>query len=427
MEQTRVVVIGAGPAGIGAGIALGEQGLVVDGCQELGGLCRTIEYDGAVFDLGGHSFHTPHPEIRDLVFNSLEMYEQKREARCYSHGEMIPYPFQAHFRQIGDSGVVQACADGLATADGGNGAGNFEEFIERRFGAGIARHFMLPYNRKVWGMDLMRLTADWVGERVAAPAGANETFASIGGKRRPLQADTTVAYPAQGGFGEILRALARRLQDLRLAKTVLRLDPIRRELIMEDQEVIRWSRVVSTIPIDKLFAILPDVPTALAHDVSRLQFLSLALILVVINHPVDTSIQRVYCASPEMPFHKIVINHNSSPHLRSLPCHGVMAELSYTDDKPLPHGDLTAPVIHSLKSMGIINSVDEVRSTKVITVPYGYPVHTHEREKIVRRLRDWLEQRHIHTVGRFGEWAYINSDEALYRGLSVGRSLVDVE
>jgi hypothetical protein len=56
--------------------------------------------DGAVFDLGGHSFHTPHPEIRELVFDSLEMYEQKRDARCYTHGMMIPYPFQANFRHV---------------------------------------------------------------------------------------------------------------------------------------------------------------------------------------------------------------------------------------------------------------------------------------------------------------------------------------
>ena len=168
-QKEHVVVIGAGPAGIGTGIALGERGLVLDSCQEVGGLCRAIELDGAVFDLGGHSFHTPHPEIRDLVFSSLEMYEQRRDARCYSHGVMIPYPFQANFRHIGDPEVMKECAAGLATAIGGHGASNFEEFIEHRFGTGIARHFMLPYNRKLWGMDLKRLATDWVDERLAPP------------------------------------------------------------------------------------------------------------------------------------------------------------------------------------------------------------------------------------------------------------------
>lgn len=422
-----VVVIGAGPAGIGAGIALGKRGLVLDSCQEVGGLARSIQLDDAVFDLGGHSFHTPHAEIRELVFNTLEMYEQRRDARCYSHGVVIPYPFQANFRDIGDSAVVDECAKGLASAVGSKGASNFQEFIEQRFGAGIAKHFMLPYNQKLWGNDLKRLATDWVDERVAAPESGSENFVLKGGKRTPLQSTSTVAYPARGGFGEIILALARRVEHLRLGENVLRLDPQRRELTTQNQQVIRWSRIVSTLPITKLLDIVPDVPAPLAYDVRRLEYLSLALVLIVINHPVDTSIQRIYCAEPEMPFHKLVLNHTSSPYLRSLRHHGVMAEISYCADKLLPEGNLAAPVITGLLAIGIIKSLDEVRCTKVITVPHAYPIHTHEREAIIRRAKDWLEQRRIHTIGRFGEWTYINSDEALHRGLSCGKALLNLE
>ena len=87
-------------------------------------------------------------------------------------------------------------------------------------------------------------------------------------------------------------------------------------------------RLVSTLPLPRLLAITSDVPPALTAAAARLQALPLTLVLVVIGHPVDTPIQRVYSASPEMPAHKIVINHNSSPHLRSLPHHGVLAEVS---------------------------------------------------------------------------------------------------
>ena len=425
-NNDHIVVIGAGPAGVGAGLGLGSRGLVLDNCQEVGGLCRPIELDGAVFDLGGHSFHTPYPEIRNLVFNSLEMYEQQRDARCYSHGVMIPYPFQANFRHIGNPTVVKECAEGLTTFMGNDGGRNFKEYIESRFGTGIARHFMFPYNQKLWGMDLKRLATDWVGERVAAPEGIQEKFLAKGGKRKPLQAGTMVAYPARGGFGEIVQALARKLKTLRLGKTVLRVDPYRQELALNDGQIIRWSRIVSTMPINKIFEMLPDVPPSLAHDLGLLECLSLVLVLVVINHPVDTLIQRVYCADPEMPFHKIVINHTSSPHLRSLPHHGVMAELSYSQVKPLLYQDLEIQVVQGLLTLGIIKSLDEVHSTKVIKVPYGYPIPTQERKMIVHRSREWLEQRRIYTVGRFGEWDYINSDEALHRGLSLGKTLANL-
>src|SRR5262245_31962694 len=126
--RSPIVVLGAGPAGIGAGIGLGESGLVLERTARPGGLCRTIELDGAIFDLGGHSFHTPHPEIRELVFQSLEMYTQTRQARCYTHGIFISYPFQAHFREIPNAAVVEECEEGLRTAGGSETASDFEEF-----------------------------------------------------------------------------------------------------------------------------------------------------------------------------------------------------------------------------------------------------------------------------------------------------------
>jgi hypothetical protein len=70
--------------------------------------------------------------------------------------------------------------------------------------------------------------------------------------------------------------------------------------------------------------------------------------------------------------------------------------------------------------MGILEAARRITATRVIRVPLGYPSPTHERSAIVDAARAWLRERRIETVGRFGEWAYINSDEALHRGLRVG-------
>jgi UDP-galactopyranose mutase len=421
--NSPVVVIGAGPAGIGAGIALGAEGLVLDATAEPGGLCRTIELDGAVFDWGGHSFHTPHPYLRELVFAALPMFEQPRHACCFVNGSLLPYPFQAHFRRLPNGVVVQECAAGLAAARGGDGARHFEEYLVGRFGAGIAHHFLLPYNRKLWGGDLQRLAVDWTGDRVAAAEGNSERFAESGGRRTPLQTDTRVAYPAQGGFGEIMRALARRLPHLRLGRGVARIDPLRRELATDRGEVIGWKRLVSTLPLDQLVAILPDVPPRIHALVARLEALPLALVLVVVDHAVDTPIQRIYSAGDEIPAHKVVINHNSSPSLRALPRHGILAEVSLPGNEPPDARVLERRVVKGLRTLGLIRALDEVCSTRVISVRRAYPVPRHDRDEIVRELKAWLLERGIYPVGRFAEWAYINSDEALHRGFSLGERL----
>jgi protoporphyrinogen oxidase len=421
-SDPTTVVIGAGPAGIGVGLALKERAFVVDSSNQVGGICRSIELDGAIFDLGGHSFHTPHPEVRDLVFDALEMYEQKREARCYSFGKIIDYPFQRSYSQLMLPEIVQECEEGLSEVQDAKGASHFEEFIQRKFGRGIAKHFMLPYNQKLWGSDLTRLAADWVGERVASAKDSQEKFDQSGGKRKPLQSNTSVAYPAAGGFGRIMDVLGSRLHHVRLNTSVMGVDPILRTLQLSSGESLKWGQLVSTMPVTQLLKLLPNVPASLIDDANRLEVLSLAVVLVVIGHPVNTPIQRVYCADADIPAHKIAVNHNSSPYLRSLPHHGIMAEISRWPEKPL-FNDLEKQTVDGLLKLQLIQSRDEVRMTKLIEVPYGYPVPTHDRDAIITRLKTWLEKHGIFTIGRFGEWAYVNSDEALHRGLKLGQSL----
>ena len=326
IAERPVLVLGAGPAGIAAGLALGDAGVVLDAATTVGGLCRTIEFEGAVFDWGGHSFHTPHPEVRDLVFQSLPMHEEPRKAFCFVDGGLIPYPFQAHFQQVANPTLFRECVEGLRLADGASDAANFEEWTLHKFGPGIAHHFLLPYNRKLWGTDLRRLTVDWTGERVAGVRHSSEKFATTGGRRTPLQTDNAVAYPASGGFGEITLALARRLPCLHLGRKVLRIDPLRSEILTNRGESVRWRQIVSTLPLDELIRLLPDVPTHIADAATCLEALPLKMVLVVVTGPVEHPVQRVYCAGNEIPAHKIVVNHNSSPSLRSLPRHGILAE-----------------------------------------------------------------------------------------------------
>jgi len=419
-EQT--LIIGAGPAGLGAALALGEQAVVLEAGPDTGGLCRTITLDGAVFDLGGHSFHTPHPNIRELVFQSLAMEEQKRQAFCYFRGQQIPFPFQKHFEQVHDGSIREACRNGLAAAGDKRPVTNFDEYLNSRFGEGISRHFLRPYNQKLWGKDLGRLAVDWTPERVPAPAGTSERFLSQGGKRTPLQDGTTVAYPAKGGFGKIFRALAKRIANLHFSKRVVRIDPAKREVSTADGSVFSWHQLISTLPIPRLLDLLPSVPAWITRAVRDLEILPMSLVLVVGNGRLDTPIQRFYCADPEIPAHKIVLNHNSSSYLRGLPRHGIMAEIA--GPRKETGQQLIQQVIDGLRTLGLTSFADNVRQARIIRLEFGYPVPTHSRSEIVGGVKYWLSARGIQTLGRFGEWAYINSDEALHRGHNLGHRLL---
>src|SRR4029077_8873336 len=279
--KADTIVIGAGPAGLGAALALGNSVMVLESRETVAGLCGSLTLDGAIFDLGGHSFSTPHPAIRRLVFDALEMQEQKRDAWCWVNGEYVRYPFQQHFSELADSDSRHVCQIGLEAASGWEDAVNFDEYLDRRFGRGIAELFMRPYNRKLWGADLARLDTEWVAERVATPGGIPESDMSESGRRLPLSKEAVIAYPAKGGYGEIFRALARRVADVRCDQSVTSIDPRTSTLRTANGETTSWRRIISTLPLPVLLRLIPKVPAAIRSAVSALEALPITLVMLV--------------------------------------------------------------------------------------------------------------------------------------------------
>jgi len=423
MEKIENLILGAGPAGIAAAIRLGKSAKIIDKNNFIGGQSASIEIGEAVFDIGGHSFHTPHPFVKDLVYDSLEMFEQVRKAYCYSYDTLIPYPFQKSFRQINNPAIVEECARGLENVDATRNSDNFKQFISNRFGDGIAKHFMNPYNEKLWARDLTKLDAKWVGERVAAPEGIKEKFDLEGGQRKPLQADTVVAYPAKGGFGEIYKALAKKVHDIELGVKVTKIDTKSKTVYTDSGRTFQYNNLISTVPINELVKITDNLNPEIVSSVNELEYMSLKCILVAINHPVDTEIQRIYSGDDDNPAHKTAINHNSSDWLRKRNHHGIMGEVSYSEFKFMKRKDLEQWFLDCLLKMGIIKSFNEVLETRTIDIKYAYPVPTHNRVEIMDKTRAHLNESSIYSLGRFGEWAYINSDEALARGMILGEEL----
>ena len=426
MREVQTLVIGGGPSGLAVAYRLQGDTLVLEKADAIGGLCRSISRDGGVFDIGGHSFHTPHPEIYELVQDLLEggLYQQQRDARVYTHDTLIPYPFQKFFDRIPDTDIQRACEDGLRTAAGNaDAAENFEDYILRKFGRGIAEHFMLPYNRKLWARDIKRLSCDWTSQRIAAPIGEKERFDTHGGERKPLQPDTQVGYARTGGFEELFKHFGQHVPAVELNSQVVRIDPVSHMATTSDGRHYKWECLVSTMPLPILLRMIETIPAEIRALADQLEYMSLRVELILVGRQLRTPIQRIYIADPALPPHKIALNHNSSAFLRQQPRHAIMAEVSISKEKPVDVDQIAPKTIALLCELGILESPDDVLWTDHVDVKYAYPVYTHQRLTQVQIIKEWLATYDMYTVGRFGEWEYINSDRCLMKGLMLGQEL----
>src|SRR5688572_17559312 len=162
------VIIGAGLAGLSCARHLGRPALVLERELEVGGTARSFQRGSFTFDVTGHWLHLRDEKIARLVHELLgdELVTVERRAAIYSHGVHTPYPFQANTYGL-PAQVIADCVLGYFEARERSAKGafappaTFEDFIRQRMGDGIARHFMLPYNTKLWTVPPAQMDYTW--------------------------------------------------------------------------------------------------------------------------------------------------------------------------------------------------------------------------------------------------------------------------
>lgn len=423
-----IIIIGAGPAGLSTAFHLKHDYLLLEQDNSIGGLCRSFDLAGVSFDLGGHAFFTKHEEIKNLLLklSDNEVCTQPREAWIYSYGTFIPYPFQANLYGL-PTEVVKECIMGLfETLEHRSDASihNFQEWINQSFGSGISKHFLEPYNKKLWAYPLTEIFPEWTANRIVKP----DIDAILDGALRRVDfkayPNSTVLYPAQGGFINLFKGFLPYIGNrIKLDTKVKSINLQNRTILLNNGEVVNYEYLVSTMPLDQLVGHTIDIPSMYITMASKLKYNSLHIVSLVFDRAHITEMQRVYVSDPQIPFHKLVINSNASPALQSLPNFGIQAEVSFSAYKPEPVAGLTERVLSCIQNMGIVHASDQVVASNVTTLTRAYPIYTHDWVSVRQALLSYYQSHGVFCVGRFGEWSYINSDDAVLRGKEVAKTI----
>ena len=220
LDNARVVIIGAGPTGLGAAWRLQELGFgnwqIFEQEAYAGGLAASFTDDaGFTWDIGGHvqfSHYGYFDRLMDVLLGDGWL-SHERESWIWMCNRFIPYPFQNNIRHLPNR-EMKDCLTGLIRACTTNGTApptNFDEWILAQFGEGIAEHFMRPYNFKVWAYPPCDLNYRWIGERVAK-LDLERVVLNILEFRDDVSwgPNSMFRFPLRGGTGEVWRELDRK-------------------------------------------------------------------------------------------------------------------------------------------------------------------------------------------------------------------------
>jgi protoporphyrinogen oxidase len=426
MPFVPIAILGAGLTGLSAALAVQRRGghcRVFEQAPGVGGHASTVEERGYRFDRTGHLLHLRSEELRADVLGWLDgqCVELERRSVVYSHGVYTRYPYQANTHGLPPA-VAYECLLGFLEAreKPERVAKNFEEYCRFNFGEGFSRHFMLPYNERLFGVPLSEITSDWCDRFVPRPKLEDVLAGALGLPDRKLGYNARFLYP-RGGIGELPAAMARGVRDLTLRAAPIAIRAARRELVFE-RELVGYERLVSTIPLPALLDLFDELPPAVRAARERLRASELYYLDVALTGRPKKDFHWAYVPEPRFPFYRVGQYTAFSPALAPPGCSSLYVELVQRTRFDLERG--MPEVVQGLVELGLITGPSQIEFVRLRHLSHAYVLYDHAHAGALATIEPFLAENRVLSSGRYGGWNYSSMEDALRFGReAAGRAL----
>ena len=431
-----IIIVGAGLAGLSTAYHLsGVPYRLYEREREVGGLCRSYKKDGFTFDYTGHLLHFRQAEIKALVETLLEgkLAKHARKSFIYSHQTYTEYPFQVNTFGLPPE-VVRECLLGfIATLTKPAVSSlptqrSFKDWILDNLGEGMAKHFMVPFNEKLWKVSLDELTSDWVSWLVPKPELKDVVNGALGIKDKAFGYNPSFLYPASDGIKVLPESFLPGIHGVASGMELMEVDTKRRRAVFRNREDGRsreepYESLVSTIPIPELLKRCLDFPRHLKEAAEALRWVSVSNVNLAVGRDQVSDKHWLYFPEPAFPFYRVGFPMNFSPALGRPGCSSMYVELSHRPTERLSDEELIWRSKQGLEQAGILKPDDPLVVADVKDLHYAYVYFDQHRARAVPEIVAELERRGIYSIGRYGRWEHTSMEDAIGQGKRLAEQL----
>lgn len=426
--------MGGGLAGLACARELADGFTLLEADGRLGGLCRTEVQDGFSFDWTGHWLHARDPEIRRLVREAWlagNLLEVERRAVIHSEGVWTDFPYQHNLRGLPPRTIAECLIGFVEATEGEAGRAlrerplrNAAEFIERHLGKGFARHFLLPYNEKLFTVPCSELSPEWGGRFIPRPTLAEVVGGALGLAAPAAGYNAAFWYPREGGIESLARAIAGEVRGLagevRTGARVSALDLGARTVRLASGEELRFDELVLTCPLSQLATLLASAPEDVLAAARKLRSISVTVVEVGAEDVAGPRFHWAYFPEPRFGFYRIGSPSAVNPRLAPEGCRSFALE--YAHRGPVEVRPLIARSLDALAGLGLVDKT-RVKLARARTIPVAYVLFDQEHAFARAQVLAHLDRHGVRVAGRYGRWEYSSMEDALISGREAARAL----
>jgi protoporphyrinogen oxidase len=378
MIKTNVLIVGGGLAGLSAARAL--QGktayLLAEKEAGLGGLAASVRKNGFTFDHSGHLLHLRWAKTSSLILRLLKgnYLRIKRDARVHLAGTETPYPFQANLYGLPDRvrsecvrGFLEACLEAGKEPERAAEDMPFRDWSLKTFGTGISRHFMFPYNRKLWRYPLARLTADWCAPFVPMPTPAEVIEGAYLRARTAMGYNPVFYYPRRGGIQALTDAMSEGLSGVHTGCALEGLDIRTKTAYIGGLGEVKYKRLINTSPLKSFTELIGPRQAGIRALGAKLRHNCVHVLNLGIKGAASSA-HWTYFPEKEFLFYRAGTATNFSKRLAPPGCASLYIEIS-TAGASLDRAAAEKEILRGLVKARIIKSGADVTEKLWLTIP----------------------------------------------------------
>lgn len=437
----RIVVIGAGPSGLSVawGLAANKDIHVtlLEYSHEIGGLSRTLDYNGIRFDIGPHRLSAQLPEMLEAVRNLFgdKLIEKENHHAVYINGVLYRYPPKLrdflnlnsiyNTLRFGSSWLLARFKSVCLLFAKLPQEQTFAGILQNSFGNKFCEAVIFPMIKKVWGT--LDLHVDFARIRFQLPT-LTSFICRIFSKRAKLL--SRYFYYPVSGFGDIWIRIGEQLlshgQTIELPVRITRIEaatlhgPFVVSYMKEGiAKQIEADIVVSTISNQDLLRYIASIPEAsqVTNEIDCFESRTLRLGIVLVKN--FHLAQRVIIFPEKSFIFNRISEMNQFADLGN-PIDQTILMVDVIVDKQdfyfnAPDEKFNEDLLAAVLALGWFSASD-VTNIFSIRVPNAYPVLNRRRYEAQERLTSFFMGTNIILCGREASSDYNNAHNAIAKG-----------
>ncbi len=411
-----LVILGGGVAGLVAGIDTGAP--IYEADPHPGGAASSDTSEGYTFDHGIHVLQTTNMDVvRMLEALGVEFRIVDRSAHIFAFGKFTAYPFQINSTNLRIDRRLR-CVAGFIRRRSNPEPQNYADWIYRSIGRGFADTFLIPYSEKFWGVHPREMSFEWTGNRVPKAEIWQVLRGALFSTNTRVGTNATFRYPdGPGGYGTVPTCLARAVgSQLHTGRRATHIDLEGKRVTFDDGSTADYRILLSTIPLPVFMRIASTVPEDVERAVGTLRTNSIMVVNLGIDRADLTDKHWIHFPEREFSFFRISFPHNFSPETVPAGKSSISAEVSYPTGSPPDPAAIVERVTADLRRAGVLRADDKVVMSHTRDIPWGYCIFDEARKAALPVIERWLDSVDVVPGGRYGQWTYYWSDEAMMSG-----------